>query len=253
MKKLLVLTVCLTNLCFYGTVFAEDGGMFAKENFSGTLTLTSDYVFRGISYSSENFAVQGSVDYAYGNFYSGIWTSNTTTSDPDSGVEFDAYAGYWGNLGFIDYDLTAWYFMYPGADDDGYEYNYTEYSLGLSHTFTSKMSTTVGVKYAFAPDTFGEDGVQNTVSTNIKVDLPAGFGLDLVVGHSDVEGDKYSGNGWGEGGGSGYDWTWYKAGINYGIKGYNLALDYWDTSDIEENYLGSEADSRVVFSISRSL
>ncbi len=43
---------------------------------SVTLGGTSDYIFRGISQTSENPAAQGSVDVTYGIFYAGIWASN---------------------------------------------------------------------------------------------------------------------------------------------------------------------------------
>jgi uncharacterized protein (TIGR02001 family) len=254
MKKMIVFIACLMSLSFSSIVLAaEEGGKLAAENFSGTVTLTSDYVFKGISYSSEKPAIQGSLDYGYKKFYSGIWMSSMSTSDTEASVEIDLYAGFWGSLGEIDYDIAAYYYIYPGAEDDGYEYNYAELAVGLSHTFNTKMATTIGVQYKFAPDTYGEDGVQHTYSVSSQIDLPANFGLSLESGYSDVEGDNYSGNGWGEGGGSGYDWMWYRAGVRYDTKGCELALDYWNTSDIEDDYMGKDiADSRVVLSISRS-
>ncbi|MFB3099941.1 MAG: TorF family putative porin, partial [Gammaproteobacteria bacterium] len=53
-----------------GNVLAEeDAGPFAAGNFSATTTFTTDYVFRGISFSGQNPAIQGSLDWGYSGFY----------------------------------------------------------------------------------------------------------------------------------------------------------------------------------------
>jgi len=74
------------------------------EEFSlgGTATFTTDYIFRGISNTNQNPAVQASLDATYGIFYAGIWGSNVDFggSVPPgpvgidlATVEIDYYAG----------------------------------------------------------------------------------------------------------------------------------------------------------------
>ncbi|MGH8501359.1 MAG: TorF family putative porin [Gammaproteobacteria bacterium] len=81
----------------------EDGGFFAAENFSSTLYFTTDYVFRGVSFTDEDPAVQGSFDYAHpSGAYVGAWASNWDGFGTESEFEIDYYGGYANALGPID-------------------------------------------------------------------------------------------------------------------------------------------------------
>ena len=71
------------------------GSAFA--NVSSTATMTSDYVFRGITQSTHDSAIQGSMDYEKGNYTVGVWTSSNSLKNSDSaliGQEVDLYIGY---------------------------------------------------------------------------------------------------------------------------------------------------------------
>ena len=66
---------------------------------SGTLTLTSDYLFRGITQTNEKPALQGGIEWAHDSgFYAGAWGSSISwlsDSDPavSSSVELDGFVG----------------------------------------------------------------------------------------------------------------------------------------------------------------
>jgi len=67
------------------TAARADGEMtadkiFAKENFTANVAMTTDYRFRGIS-NSDGFAVQGGMDWGYEGMFLGAWASNTEFSD----------------------------------------------------------------------------------------------------------------------------------------------------------------------------
>ncbi len=110
------IAVLLLSLSYTGIASAE--GAFAKENFSNTLTLTSDYVFRGVSFTSEDPAIQGSFDWGYNTWYAGVWASNIEL--PNSSVELDYYIGYADSTaGGLDYDFMLIYFNFPSAEDSG--------------------------------------------------------------------------------------------------------------------------------------
>ena len=69
-----------------------------KLTLSATTAFTTDYIFRGVSNTDENPAVQAAFDATYGMFYAGMWGSNTDFGD---GIEIDYYAGItpkWGNI-----------------------------------------------------------------------------------------------------------------------------------------------------------
>lgn len=82
--------------------------------------LVSDYLFRGISQTDENPAVQGGVDWSNeSGFYLGTWLSNTDFNPPgdeSSGVEVDLYGGYSHALGDAALTLGFISYQYPSIN-----------------------------------------------------------------------------------------------------------------------------------------
>jgi hypothetical protein len=73
----------------------HSGGPFALSNFSGSATITSEYIFHGISETDDNPAVQGSFQYSHPvGFYAGVWGSNVADYVSEGSVEIDLYAGF---------------------------------------------------------------------------------------------------------------------------------------------------------------
>ncbi|MGH8032354.1 MAG: TorF family putative porin [Luteimonas sp.] len=127
---------------------------------TGNLTVTSDYLFRGITQTGEDPALQGTIEYAadsglyIGGFGSSIsWLSD---ADPDisSSVEFDVYGGYRGALGDsgVKYDLGAIYYAYPGDFPSGFNSaDTTELYAGLSYgLFSAKYFYSVSDLFGIA-------------------------------------------------------------------------------------------------------
>jgi len=87
---------------------------------TGNVTLTSDYLFRGISQTSGDAAIQGGLDYTHASgFYLGTWASNVGWIEDYQGygsgnVEIDLYGGYRGALGPVSYDVGVIGYFYPG-------------------------------------------------------------------------------------------------------------------------------------------
>jgi uncharacterized protein (TIGR02001 family) len=112
-RKLAIgLALLLTMIC--GVALAdetasEDDGLFAVKNFGASVTLTTDYVFRGVSQTDENPAIQGSFDYKHPvSAYLGVWASNVDESISKGNIEIDYYAGFTRELfkGFS-FDVSA--------------------------------------------------------------------------------------------------------------------------------------------------
>ena len=89
---------------------------------SATTAFTTDYIFRGISNSGENPAVQPEFDLTYGMFYAGIWGSNTRFSPDD--IEIDYYAGIAPNWNFnsstVTFNIGGLYYTFPGFNSIDY-------------------------------------------------------------------------------------------------------------------------------------
>jgi len=228
-------------------------GPFAEENFSATIYLTTDYVSRGVSFSGEDPAIQGTFDYFHpSGIFAGIWASSWDSYELSNNIETGYYAGYSGAIGNTCYTLSANYYAYPDADDDAAEWNYWEFVASANYTFgQAPLTPTVGVGYTFSPDWFGEEGNLHYGNTTLDLALPLEFGLGFEVGYFDLEGDKYTGNGAGMDGGDGYDYTHWRVGVSKTLVGFGLDLSYHDTN--EADYFGDIGDERVVFTLSRTL
>jgi uncharacterized protein (TIGR02001 family) len=92
----------------------------AHAEWSGSLTVTSDYDFRGISQTGGDLAIQPSLDFSSGLFYASLWGSNVDFgSDVDGTLEVDLVAGLAGEIGDDwRWDVGATYYLYPGSSDD---------------------------------------------------------------------------------------------------------------------------------------
>lgn len=89
---------------------------------SGNVGMYSDYVFRGISQTGGDAAIQGGLDYTHASgFYLGTWGSNVGWLEDFQGyqsgnVEIDLYGGFRGDIGStgLTFDVGAIQYMYPG-------------------------------------------------------------------------------------------------------------------------------------------
>lgn len=119
MKKL-VHALVLTGLVG-APAFAMADDPASPHTLSANVSLTSNYVFRGISQTGGEPAIQGGLDYSHSSgFYLGTWGSNvgwlTEFQGYKSGsMELDVYGGYRNSIGDVSYDVGAIRYMYPGS------------------------------------------------------------------------------------------------------------------------------------------
>lgn len=82
---------------------------------SFNVSVVSDYLFRGLSQSSGDPALQASAELAApGGFYAGAFASNSTVY-PGADVELDLYGGYRLDVGGLHLDAGVISYFYPGA------------------------------------------------------------------------------------------------------------------------------------------
>ena len=128
----------------------------SAQEFSGNVTLVSDYSFRGQSQTGRDAAIQGGFDLGFDSgFYIGTWASNVNFgpysdgADPTyTSMELDLYAGFGGEMSEgSTWDVSIIRFEYPneGAAD------YIELALAFSFGDFS-----VGANYS--PEYLGEGG-----------------------------------------------------------------------------------------------
>ncbi|HEY5782754.1 MAG TPA: TorF family putative porin [Lysobacter sp.] len=132
----------------------------ARAGASGSVALTSDYIFRGVSQTNQEPALQAGLEYAADSgFYVGTWGSNinwlSDLSTPEapisSSLELDAYAGYRGKFGdSIGFDVGALYYWYPGDYPSGFN------SADTAELYFGISAGVVSAKYSYAlTDLFG--------------------------------------------------------------------------------------------------
>ncbi|MGE0830628.1 MAG: TorF family putative porin, partial [Hyphomonadaceae bacterium] len=145
MKKLLGVAAIATaaTAAFAGTASAEG-------TFSGNVALTSDYVWRGISQSDSDIAIQGGFD--YGNevggvpIYFGTWASSVDLGY-DGTIELDVYGGIKPVLGPVTLEFGVIGYFYPGTDD-GFDAEMVEFKAGASVAPFEGFSLTGNVYYS---------------------------------------------------------------------------------------------------------
>lgn len=184
---------------------------------SGSLALTSDYLFRGITQSNEEPALQGGLEYAHeSGFYAGTWGSSISwLSDADPGVssqvEIDGYAGWRGSFGDsgVGFDVGALTYWYPGDYPPGFtDPDTTEVYLGIGYgPFTAKYSHAVTDLFGL-PDSAGSSALD--LSANWEF-VPS-WTLGAAVGKQWAEGYD------------GADYAYWKVGVGKAFdNGFSLA------------------------------
>ena len=202
---------------------------FAWADVSITGTLTSDYVFRGISQTDSSPAVQASLDYEHeSGFFSGVWASNIDFGD-DADAEINLYAGYFSEVNeSLSYDISYTYYAYTGYSSEE-DYDYGEIILnGYIYAFTLTFSLTSD--YANSGDAAQYIGVA------YDFDLPNEYALALQGGYT-------MGNAWEDS-----EYIDYGATVSRIYNGFDVSAAIINT-DIDDD---DTADVRFVLSVERT-
>jgi uncharacterized protein (TIGR02001 family) len=158
-KNKLLNTLILAALSVPGLVQAADAPA-PTPAVTYNVSLTSNYIWRGVSQTAAKPAIQGGLDYAHASgFYAGAWASNITWIKDEGAassapIELDTYAGfknafatdYSYDVGFIRYNYPGTYISNPSgyvkADTNevygliGYKWITAKYSYSLGDFIT---------------------------------------------------------------------------------------------------------------------
>jgi len=221
----------------------------SPHTFSANVTMATEYVFRGITQTNEDPAIQGGFDYSHSSgFYIGTWASNlefnAQTTDSAS-IEIDIYGGFAGEFSNgVGWDVGGLYYWYPSQNEDsgGGDYDYVEAYGNLSYTFGGfQYEPSVEVGFAWSPEFFGEDNDGFYYHGTFSLALPAGFSPYVVLGYQDVDGGKTTGP-------KGFDYFHYTIGVSKELGMFTADLS-WQDADL--NGCGDFCEA-VVFSLSSS-
>ncbi|TNE34497.1 MAG: hypothetical protein EP348_10805 [Alphaproteobacteria bacterium] len=195
--------------------------------FSANIALTSDYVFRGISQTNNEAALQGGIDYSYdfgpAAVHAGIWGSNVKFTDAT--LELDYTVGVGGSMDKFGWDVSAIYYTYPGSSSS-LDYDFFEIAPSLSYDF-GIASVTGGVNYS--PNYFGNSG--DALYSYASVDVPIGkyFTLSGNIGYQSIDDNTAFGTD---------DYMDYGVSVSTEIAGFGLSAGWTDT-DLDNSQCGS--------------
>ena len=212
----------------------------AETEISGSVTLATDYVYRGTSQTGEDAAIQGSIDLTDDSgFYAGVWASNISF---DGTIEIDLYAGYGGSFSDgVDYDVGVLRYEYPDDNRDNSAEDYRESSFNELYGSITIEGVTVGL--AYSSDFFNESGKAIYYHIDYGIDLPNEFSLGLHYGKQSVDNN------------AAYfpDYADYSVSVARPFKGIDWSLT-WHTTNLSKAECGGDVcASRIVFALSRSL
>jgi uncharacterized protein (TIGR02001 family) len=144
----------------------------ALANLSSTVTLSSNYLFNGITLTQDDAALQPSLDWVSDSgWYLGTWGSNVSFVE-NTDREIDFYTGYYSDLGNNwALDLGIAHYSYYGSSYSS-AFDYPEAYIKVSYGDT-KLS------YWYAKDYFGAGGGHYIVMLTQTVQLSEGLTLTL--------------------------------------------------------------------------
>jgi len=250
MKSKLLNSLILAALVVPCVAMAEE-----TSPFSGNVSLTSDYLYRGVSQSGYKGAIQGGFDYAAPNgLYAGAWGSSISWigAPASNGMELDTYAGYAGsvtedvgyNVGFLRYN-------YPGEYD----------ALGATPANTNEIYGSVSWKMLsakYSRSTTNLFGLAESKGSNYfelnatytlegpAVDLAAHFGKQTLVGDTIDPATTLAPKD--------YTYTDYNVKVSKGFSGYTFALMLSKLKGSKSGVYSDKAESMLgVLSVSHSM
>ena len=203
---------------------------------SGYVVLTSDYVWRGVTQSDGDPAVQLGGDIAFNSgVYAGLWGSTVDINnggDRQRDTELTYYLGYSHELGSRwTLGASVVVYTYPGQTG-AVDYNYEE--VMLSANFDDRL----WFEYAYSPDLY-KTGI-DTHNIEAFTEWPAGKHLVIGAGAGYYDVSNFVGDGY----------AYWELGVTWPIGRFDLDLRYHDTDDwVPVISSPDRADSRVAFSV----
>lgn len=206
----------------------------AEMSVSANVALASDYVFRYVSQTMEEPAIQGGFDLDTGvGVYLGTWASNVDFGD-DANIEIDLYGGYTTEFdnGFgIDVGVINYEYFDNNAND-----NLVEVYGGISYKWISATA------YFGVNNSLKDDGdTDKYVWLQAGVEYPVGP-ITLAATAGTLNSDKAD-----------VDYSGWSIGASTEAAGLTFGLTYYDTNSDGERLFGDNADGRAVFSISKEM
>jgi len=222
---------------------------------AGGVAFTSDYLFRGVSQSSNNAAVQGALTV---NHESGVYFTawGSSIASYAGGLELDTLLGYAGKAGDVGYDVGVMRYNYPGLNDNtsgvvDKNGNSVDADYNEIYASVSFMGAKLGLNYS--PDYYLESDKFVYVFADYATEVSQGFGVVAHVGFNKFDDESMMSQGLALLPGNNDDsYVDYKLGVTKSALGLGFELAYIG-SDIDDDVCGGNlCEGRAVLTASKS-
>ena len=193
-----------------------------------TPSIGTDYLFRGISQTRNNWAFQGTLDVQHeSGVYVGAFLSNAKyVGGPwnDTRQELDLLAGYRFTVADINFDLGYIAYTYPGQNKapGGQLNEYQELAIKANYTIDIvKLSTA----FNYSPNFFGRSGAGYYVEGGADITLPYEITASGRIGYQWIERNPVFGT---------PDYLWYSVGLSREIYAGFIGSVGWYGTDISK-------------------
>jgi uncharacterized protein (TIGR02001 family) len=206
-----------------GAAVPSYAGDAPKLTLSGSATMTTDYIFRGITNTNQQPAVQPEFDLTYGILWAYIWGSNTAYGE---NIEIDYGAGISPKWKDITFTAGFLYYTYPGHDFD--DISYFEVKGGASWT---SGQWTLAINDYWSPDFFQVFGQSNAIDGTLSYAFKWklwNFFTPTISGQLGFQSFDEVAD----------DYTYWNAGLTLSfLEHWSADIRYWDTDYNEDQCL----------------
>lgn len=210
------------------------------DNVTGTMALTSNYIFRGLTQTENLPAVQGGLTYTTPiGLYATLWSSNNKFIDTDINLELDPGIGFYKEIGKdFNFDITFYRYLFPSDRI----WNYNEWLGQFNYKFLQANLGYSGNVYNVKRKGFYYDGgINYTIPANFFFNIE-GVTFLALVGRYELPKDFPDE--------AGISYNNYTVSLSKDLKHYNLALQYSTTT--EREFYQWYGGSHLVFTVTAS-
>ena len=173
---------------------------------TGNVGFFSQYIFRGLTQTDREPALQGGFDYAHSSgFYAGTWASNISwlrenvttfvggapfvqgTYNQGGSLEWDFYGGYKMSFGDFGVDVGTLYYWYPGKINPAAVALNAPFAVPKANTWEAYLGgswkwLTAKVSYSLMDQTFGVAESDGTLYFDVSANVPLGDFVKPLTG-----------------------------------------------------------------------
>lgn len=226
--------------CLFPVLLFCSGAAFSSGpwEWSGHLTLTSDYVNRGVSQTSEEAAIQGSISVASPHLFAGLWASSSEYPlrplAPRLSRDWEVvyYGGYRRTIAQrLTAEVQLSHYTFPGADLPRSQ-DYTEYALRLDYRNRITMIA------SYTAELLDLDASAFWLEVTGRHALPGAWLLSASLGFSEI--DQFSSE----------NFRFANLGVSRAWGRFSLDVRAHATDGAGKRRFGNNAGERLVVSLS---